>query len=88
MIDKLIEIVLTAAADARESAGYGGRMDDGGASRLEDQVKFYNYGRNGIVPPEWETYKKELDPEYQRYLELKKKFGWLQLIDRVVVGAL
>lgn len=75
MIEQLIAVILKAAAQAREDAGYGGRHDDGGASRLEDQVKFYNYGRAGAIPAEWKPYAKHLDPDYQKYLELKKKFG-------------
>lgn len=73
-IQKLINLVLADAKKSREDAGYSGRMDDGGASRLEDQVKFYNYGRNGATPPEWEHYEKQLDPEFQEYQRLKKKF--------------
>jgi hypothetical protein len=74
-IERLISIVLNAAHSAREGAGYGGRWDDGGASHMEDQVKFYRYGQQSIVPPEWKEYEKLLDPEYQEYVRLQQKFG-------------
>jgi hypothetical protein len=75
LFDKVIPIVLEAAKTAREDAGYGGRMDDGGASILEAQVKFFQHGLACRLPPEWEQYKKLLDPEYTEYLRLKRKFG-------------
>jgi hypothetical protein len=49
-------------------------MSDGGAGRLEEQIKFYNYGRQAIVPQEWDSYKQQLDPEYAEYKRLKEKF--------------
>jgi hypothetical protein len=73
--DKVIELVLKDAIDKRNDAGYGGRMDDGGASRLEDQVKFFQYGLSCRLPTEWESYRKQLDPEYLEYIRLKRKFG-------------
>lgn len=74
-VDEVMRIVLEAAHNARESAGYSGRYDDGGASRLEDQVKFYNYGRAGTLPPEWKVYTDMVDPEWETYQRLQKKFG-------------
>lgn len=75
LIDKLITLVLTDANTRKENAGYDGRWDDGGGGRLEEQVKFYQYGLQATIPPEWEQYKKLLDPEYLEYLRLKRKFG-------------
>lgn len=75
LIDKLIALVLKDAEDKKLDAGYSGRWDDGGGGRLEDQVKFFQYGLKGQIPPEWEGYKKLLDPEYIEYLRLKRKFG-------------
>lgn len=74
-IKKLTEIILKNAKRCEEDAGFGGRMDDGGAQRLRDQVKFFMYGYEMITPPEWKSYQVQLDPEYEKYLELKKKFG-------------
>lgn len=74
-VDELIKLVLKDAHNRRESAGYSGRMDDGGARQTESEVKFYNYGRAGKVPPEWATFESQLDPEYQEYERLKQKFG-------------
>lgn len=77
-IDKIMAMVLAEAHNARESAGYGGRWDDGGASVLEAQVQFYRYGQQGIVPPEWQKHadqaRKEADPEYEQYMRLRTKF--------------
>lgn len=75
LIDKLIPLILKHAEESKFDAGMSGRWDDGGASRLEEQVKFFQYGMHGQIPPEWEVYKKELDPEYIEYLRLKRKFG-------------
>lgn len=55
-IDEIMQFVLNAAHSAKESAGYGGRWDDGGASVLENQVKFYRLGQSGKVPEEWKQY--------------------------------
>lgn len=73
-IEKIIKAVLEEVKVRRQTAGLNGEWHDGGASKLEEQVKFYNYGRNGIIPPEWIKYTKELDPEYKEYVRLKKKF--------------
>lgn len=79
LIDKVIELVLRDARNRKESAGFSGRWDDGGASTLETQVEYYNYGRAGTVPPAWAKFvqqaDRESDPEYAKYLELKRKFG-------------
>lgn len=78
-IEQIMSIILNAAHSAREGAGFGGRWDDGGAGALETQVRFYRYGQQGIVPPEWREYaeqaKKEADPEYATYQRLQQKFG-------------
>jgi len=74
-VEKLIALVLKEADERELSAGYGGHMHDGGAGALRDHVKYFRLGQAGIIPSEWEVYKKQLDPEYQQYLELRKKFG-------------
>jgi hypothetical protein len=78
-ISKIIQLVLAEANSRRLDAGYGGRMDDGGASALETQVAYFNYGRTDTLPPEWIKFEKqaiaEADPDYKKYLELKKKFA-------------
>lgn len=83
LLDKVIELRLADAESARLSAAYGGAYHDGGSGNLLNQVKFFNYGRNGTFPPEWnETLKKakkillqeENSVEYRKFLELKKKF--------------
>lgn len=75
-INKLIDIIIDKAKVVRTTATMNGEYGDGGASVLEDQIKFYQYGRDGIIPPEWEKkYGNQLDPEWDEYLRLKKKFG-------------
>lgn len=73
-IDTIIKIVLEDAKLCETNAGFSGAYDDGGATRLRDAVKYYKYGCEMIVPPEWKQYLIKLDPEYEKYLELKKKF--------------
>jgi len=53
LIDKIMVLVLKDANERRESAGYSGSWTDGGAGYLEDQVKFFKYGMDSQLPPEW-----------------------------------
>lgn len=77
-LDKIIALIRRDAEDRRTGAEFSGRWDDGGAECLLDQIKFFNYGRSGTIPHEWEKYRvqaqKEADGEYQDYLRLKDKF--------------
>lgn len=77
-MERVLALVLADAQTRRTNAGYGGRMDDGGASELETQVKFYRMGANGQMPPEWEEYltqaRHEADPEWVTYQRLRRKF--------------
>ena len=67
------------AAQKYINAGMSGSNGDGGASVLREQVKYYKYGRDGILPPEWEPYQlqalRESDPDWAELQRLKKKFG-------------
>lgn len=74
-IQRLIEKVLDDANCREQDSAFEGGMSDGGAGRLREQVRFYIYGRDGTIPSEWKIHEHKLDPEYQKYLELKKKFG-------------
>lgn len=67
------------AADAVEKgAALGGSMDDGGATKMRDLANAYQSGLNRTVPdfliPFIKEINRETDPEYQKYLKLKKKF--------------
>jgi hypothetical protein len=75
-IDALIGKVLADASERKANAAYGGSMSDGGARQLEMQVEYYSMGMRNEIPADWEeVYGKLLDPEYENYLRLKKKFG-------------
>jgi hypothetical protein len=73
-INKVMELVLASAHQARENAGMGGYHSDGGASDLETQVKFYRLGQANLLPEEWKRYADKTDPEYLTYLRLRLKF--------------
>ena len=73
-IKKIMDLILKDADKRASDAGYAGRQDDGGASRLRDQVKFYKAGMKGDTPEEWYEYVKNTDPEYSEYVRLKQKF--------------
>ena len=78
-LGQVMDLVLKEAATRRNTAAHNGEWSDGGASTLEAQVKFYRYGREGRVPPEWKEYAaqatREDDPEWAEYQRLRKKFG-------------
>lgn len=67
-VKKLSEIIIREAI----------RKEDGGAysfaNKLREQVQFFMYGFTSSIPPEWKQFQDQLDPEYPKYLELKKKF--------------
>jgi hypothetical protein len=77
-IETVIELILQEAEQNRQAAGMSGRWDDGGAKELEMQVEYYRYGRDGRMPPTWQSYADRagtmLDPEYATYQRLKEKF--------------
>jgi hypothetical protein len=77
-IDRIIGKVLLEANNNREAAGYAGDMGDRGASTLEMAVKYFRYGWNKQLPPEWQEYadqaKKESDPEWGEFQRLSAKF--------------
>jgi uncharacterized protein YihD (DUF1040 family) len=77
-VEKLFPIVEAHARQLRDDAGYSGAMNDGGAGIVLAQLKFYKYGRDRVIPPEWSQYAKDyarsVDPDYSEYLRLKEKF--------------
>jgi hypothetical protein len=78
LILKIKELVLKQAESNRNDAGHGGRHDDGGASMMEANVRFYECGQQGKIPSEWKehaaTVTNAADPDYPEYLRLKAKF--------------
>lgn len=80
MVDGAVFLAIEREVESRAlNAGYNGSYSDGGASVLREQVKYYKYGRDGILPPEWEPYQlqalRESDPDWAELMRLKKKFG-------------
>jgi hypothetical protein len=77
-IENVMEIILKDANKREQDAGFSGSHSDGGASRLREQVEFYKYGIDGLVPPECNKYItdyiNEKDPDYSEYIRLKEKF--------------
>ena len=73
-IPKIMDLVLKEANSRENAAAHNGERSDGGATTLRQQVYFYQMGLQGRVPKEWEKYRQQLDPEYQEYLRLKRKF--------------
>jgi hypothetical protein len=82
VIRRVISQKLLDARNAEEDAACGGRRSDGGASAIRNEVYYYQYGLQGVIPPDWKTLyamieeqmKKEADPEFKEYHRLKSKF--------------
>ena len=74
LVLRALTLVREDARRRRDDAGW----DDGDGERLEEQLRFFQYGRVGAFPPEWSAYMeqatRESDPDYARYLELRRKF--------------
>ena len=66
------------AQDAKESAGWGGRFDDGGSSHVSELLCAYRAGRDGMIPAFWveqlKKFNQEEDAQYQEYLRLKQVY--------------
>ena len=82
LIRDIKQAVTESAKQAREDAGYGGRMDDGGASHKLELLKFWLDGIAFAGTGQTEVYKslaksleQEKDPEYQTWKRLNEKFG-------------
>lgn len=77
-INKLVAKVKEDAESKKMSAGMNGAHHDGGHRVMMDKVDAFLSGRAGGIPEEWLNYAreldKELDPEYEEYMRLKKKF--------------
>ena len=79
---RLIEsAVRTSAENARDSAGFSGGWGDGGAGAMTEKLNAwldgYNFAKTGKTLMYYhiiEEHERMIDPDYQKYLELKKKF--------------
>lgn len=66
------------ADDLEMNAAYSGSMSDGGASRKRENLEFWISGIRQEIPKQYaqlaDEFERKKDPEYEKYLELKKKF--------------
>lgn len=75
-----IEHALRKAQTQRDNAGMSGSHHDGGASTIEGMITTWLDGAQGQLPSVYplvdmhKQWVRESDPEYQKYLELKKRF--------------
>ena len=78
LVNYIGERIRADAAKAREDAGMGGYHHDGGAGQMHADLSLYFEGFNRTLPKKWEQYEKDFrfskDPEYPKFLELRKKF--------------
>lgn len=78
LITDALYVYRNKAVQTAQSAGYAGRMDDGGASHMEAQADAYEAGLNGTLPKflkdTYEDIQKRQDPEYAEYIRLQTKF--------------
>jgi hypothetical protein len=76
--DKIISKVLKEAKSLSDISGMNGEKFDGG-ELLRTQAEYFNLGMRGLLPDNWQKYARKVEqedtPEYQKYLELKRKFG-------------
>lgn len=67
------------ATEKRNNAAYAGSWGNNGASDIEEKIKTWHAGIEGKIPESlnslWNDYQNSIDPEYQKYLELQKRFG-------------
>ena len=82
IIREITKSVTTSAANVRMDAGYSGRMDDGGASQMEERLKYWldgvNFSGTGVTSVYASILKRveeESDPEYLEFKRLQEKFG-------------
>jgi len=78
LINYIGERIKSEAHAAAESAAYNGSFGDNGAGALTHTLRIYYLGFRRELPEEWKKYEQDYlhskDPDYRRYLELKRKF--------------
>lgn len=81
LIEEISKSVRAAAHDVRENAGLSGEYHDGGAGEMLnkldawlDGITFARTGKTALYNHLVVEISRKTDPEYQKYLELKKKF--------------
>lgn len=79
VMDRVIKIYREDAEAVGKSAAFDGGWGDGGRQDMLDRVEAYEAGLNQTLPDflkdlYMEHYRKEMDPDYITYLQLRKKY--------------
>ena len=81
-LDLIKTAVEKSAAEARYNAGMDGAMHDGGEGEMRRQLEYWLDGVNFALTGSTAKYshivkqaQREADPDYQKYIELKARFG-------------
>lgn len=82
IINEIKKSVTASAENVRMDAGYGGRMDDGGAANMEERLRYWldgiafaETGKTFVYQSTLQCIEKESDPEYLEFKRLQEKFG-------------
>lgn len=70
---EVIKIIQSEIESRRIADGHRGAFTDS-VGNLAMQLRFYEMGVAGDVPHDWKKILDKLDPDYDEYLRLKKKF--------------
>lgn len=86
-VEHIVEAISQVECDIvkiKNDAGWAGRMDDGGASRLQEKLNIFETMWDGqslkesrvpdFIKSVLIVVERKYDPEYEKYLELKSKF--------------
>lgn len=77
-IDKFLSFLERKHHKLQVDAGLNGDTYSPAAYRLRTELDAYQAARSGVLPESWKKdysdFIKQQDPEYEKYLELKKKF--------------
>ena len=78
LVKEIVRLVRKEANRLIISAASSGLPHDNGAKHLKELAEYWEAGFKGLIPdgfdPYLKQYKKTQDPDYSKYLELKKKF--------------
>lgn len=73
LVDEMLRQVEDNAKQMDTNYAFSGGAGSSG-SHLRELATYYNYGRQGQIPPEWEPLIDTLDPDWITYQALHAKF--------------